>query len=27
VLDLGFKPLAWGDEGWVAGGMQKARGQ
>jgi phage portal protein BeeE len=26
VLDLGFKPLAWGDEGWVAGGMQKATG-
>jgi phage portal protein BeeE len=27
VLDLGFKPLAWGDEGWVASGMQKASGK
>jgi len=26
VLDLGFKPLAWGDEGWVGAGMQKASG-
>ena len=27
VLDLGFKPLGWGDEGWVAAGMQKASGE
>ena len=24
VLDLGFKHLEWGDEGWVAAGMRKA---
>jgi phage portal protein BeeE len=23
VLDLGFKPLPWGDEGWVSGKLQK----
>jgi len=27
VLDLGFKSLPWGDEGWVASGMQKASGE
>jgi HK97 family phage portal protein len=27
VLDLGFKHLEWGDEGWVAAGMRKADGQ
>ena len=26
VLDLGFKHLPWGDEGYVAGGMQKVGG-
>ena len=25
VLDLGFEALAWGDEGWVAAGMQRAK--
>ena len=27
VLDLGFKPLEWGDEGWVGAGMQKVSGK
>jgi HK97 family phage portal protein len=27
VLDLGFKHLPWGDEGYVAGGMQKVGGE
>jgi phage portal protein BeeE len=27
VLDLGFKHLPWGDEGYVGGGMQKVGGQ
>jgi HK97 family phage portal protein len=26
VLDLGFKHLEWGDEGWVAAGMRKVEG-
>ena len=26
VLDLGFKHLPWGDEGWVAAGMKKVEG-
>jgi phage portal protein BeeE len=26
VLDLGFKHLPWGDEGWVAAGMHKVEG-
>jgi HK97 family phage portal protein len=27
VLDLGFKHLTWGDDGYVAGGMQKVGGE
>ena len=27
VLDLGFKHLPWGDEGWVAAGMRKIGGE
>jgi HK97 family phage portal protein len=27
VLDLGFKHLSWGDNGYVAGGMQKVGGE
>ena len=27
VLDLGFKPLAWGNQGWISGKLQKLGGQ